>query len=62
MFEDIKTYANRRGDDAFATLEMQGIFVDETVNLYSPQTKQYLDNIDQSVKANEGFGAPRIVR
>jgi hypothetical protein len=62
VFEDIQTYAIRPEDDSISALEMQGIFVDETPNLYSPRTKQYLDDIDKSVKAIKGFGVPRLVR
>jgi hypothetical protein len=61
VFQDIKTYADRPGKEALKGLEVQGIFVDETVNLYSPQAKQYLRRIDDEVKASEGIGGDRIV-
>jgi hypothetical protein len=62
VFEDIQAYANLPTDDNNSALEMQGIFVDETPNLYSPHTKEYLEDIDKSVKAVKGIGAPRLVR
>jgi hypothetical protein len=61
VFQDIKTYADRPKQECFSGLEVQGIFVDETVNLYSPKAKQYLERIDVEVKANDGIGGERIV-
>jgi hypothetical protein len=62
VFEDIQAYANRPGDHGIPALQMQGIFVDETPNLYSPHTKQYLEGLDKSIKAIKGFREPPLVR
>jgi hypothetical protein len=61
VFQDIKTYAKWPKNEHLIKLEVQGIFVDETVNLYSPQAKQYLRRIDDEVKTSEGIGGNRIV-
>jgi hypothetical protein len=62
LVKDIETYAARSSDDSFQGLQVQGIFIDETVNLYSPKVKQYLDGIDEKIKTNDGIGGDRIVR
>jgi hypothetical protein len=62
LIKDVETYAARSNDDSFQGLEVQGIFIDETVNLYSPKVKQYLDGIDEKIKANDGIGGDRLVR
>jgi hypothetical protein len=61
VLKDIKMYADRPQKDCRDTLEVQGIFVDETVNLYSPKAAQYLRRIDDEVKANDGISGDRIV-
>ena len=59
--DDIQRYGSRsRG--SVAGLEVQGIFLDETTNLYSSRVKSYLDEIDEKVKAMVGIGGDRIVR
>jgi hypothetical protein len=58
--EDVEAYANR-SLDGVPGLEVQGIFVDETTNLYSSKVKRYLDEIDGKVKTTEGIGGERIV-
>jgi hypothetical protein len=57
---DIDTYANRAKDNV--GLQMQGIFLDETVNLYSPDVKEFLDAIDVKIKSTDGIGGNRTVR
>jgi hypothetical protein len=59
IFEDIETYAHRSAD--YGEFGMRGVFLDETVNLYSADTKQYLDAIDQKVKGTGGVGGDKIV-
>ncbi|KAH8724894.1 Spherulation-specific family 4 [Phaeosphaeriaceae sp. PMI808] len=60
VLQDVRTYATRPKDNSNAKLEIQGIFVDETVNLYSPHSKQYLDDIDRTVKTDTGIGGNKI--
>ncbi|KAF2855797.1 hypothetical protein T440DRAFT_475158 [Plenodomus tracheiphilus IPT5] len=60
VFEDIETYASRSTTDGGSGLGMQGIFVDETVNLYSEASKKYLDDIDRKVHMTEGFGGDKL--
>lgn len=62
VFDDIDMYATWSLDDEHQGLGVQGIFVDETVNLYSTDAKQYLDEIDQKVKTTEGIGGDGTVR
>jgi hypothetical protein len=61
VFEDIKTYAEWPKNEHLIELKVQGVFVDETVNLYSPQVKQYLREIDDAVKMSKGISGDRIV-
>lgn len=42
-------------------MKMEGVFVDETVNLYSKEMKRYLDGIDERVKREDAFGAEGLV-
>jgi hypothetical protein len=61
VFEDIETYAAWRNSNVCPGLGVDGIFIDETVNLYSPQAKQYLDSIDDRIVATDGIGGFRLV-
>ena len=61
VFEDIETYAERSLESGLKGLEVQGIFVDETVNLHSEEAKRYLDQIDRKVKETMGIGGDRLV-
>lgn len=61
VFEDIDTYAVRAEDVAFPGLGLQGVFVDETVNLYSEDAKKYLDQVDQKVKKSQGIAGRKLV-
>lgn len=61
VFQDIETYAERSENIVHSGLELQGIFVDETVNLYSDEAKQYLDRIDEKVKESSGIGGNKQV-
>ena len=59
VLEDIETYAERgRADDG---LKVDGIFVDESVNLYSEEAKSYLDAIDRKVGNSIGTTGNRLV-
>jgi hypothetical protein len=58
LFTDIETYAERGQKDG--GLIVEGIFVDETVNLYSEHAKRYLDAVDQ--KAKSSFGCRMVNR
>lgn len=62
VMEDIETYASRSTGDACVGLDVQGIFVDETVNLYTKEQKRYLDKIDGRVHEMDGIGGDKIVR
>ncbi|RMD42867.1 hypothetical protein DV735_g2291, partial [Chaetothyriales sp. CBS 134920] len=56
--EDIEKYAN------WSTVEglgIQGIFFDETPNLYSPDVVKYLADMDEIVKAEQGILGDRLV-
>ncbi|KAL5117886.1 hypothetical protein ACEQ8H_004204 [Pleosporales sp. CAS-2024a] len=59
VFQDIQAYANRSYDNE--TLQIQGVFVDETVNQYTPTVKTYLDSIDNMGWKNEGIGGERLM-
>ncbi|CAN9105369.1 unnamed protein product [Alternaria alternata] len=48
VLEDIETYRRRAREDD--RLRVEGIFVDETVNLYSEEAKKYLDAIDRRAR------------
>ncbi|KAF1934962.1 hypothetical protein EJ02DRAFT_460788 [Clathrospora elynae] len=60
LFADIEAYAERSNDKAHPGLGVQGIFVDETVNLYTEDAKRYLDSIDQKVERSFGFSSDRM--
>lgn len=59
VFQDIDTYATRKigGKDKL----FQGIFVDETVNIFSPEVKTYLDRVDSKIKGTQGLSGKRFV-
>lgn len=60
--DDIETYASRStGENAYAALGVQGIFVDETVNLYTKKQKDYLDKIDSRAHGLDGIGGDKII-
>lgn len=61
IFEDIETYAKRSNDAEHGGLGVQGVFLDETTNLYTEETKQYLDAIDQKAKGTGGIIGHRFV-
>lgn len=58
---DIGTYAGWAEDYARSGLAVQGIFFDETPNLYSATVATYLSAIDQSVKEMFGILGERLV-
>ncbi|KAH7069092.1 Spherulation-specific family 4 [Paraphoma chrysanthemicola] len=59
VFQDIDTYATRKinGKDNL----FQGIFVDETVNIFSPEVKTYLDRVDSKIKGTQGLSGKRLI-
>jgi hypothetical protein len=59
VYADIDAYAERSSTPG---LGVNGIFIDETDNHYTEDVKQYLDDLDTHIKANDGFGGDRIVR
>jgi hypothetical protein len=61
VFEDIMAYADWPNDQSCPGLGVEGVFVDETVNLHSVEAKHYLDSIDEKVKAASSIGGERIV-
>lgn len=61
VFQDVDTYAARGRDQTHPGLGMQGIFVDETPNLYTEHTKEHLDAIDRMVKGCHGIEGSRVV-
>jgi hypothetical protein len=58
---DIATYAGWAEDYARSGLAVQGIFFDETPNLYSASVATYLNTIDQIVKEMFGILRERLV-
>ncbi|KAF2828955.1 hypothetical protein CC86DRAFT_392221 [Ophiobolus disseminans] len=58
---DILTYASRPTIDENAELAMNGIFVDEVVNVYSDQVMQYLDSVDRCARQSKGIRGDQIV-
>lgn len=59
VLEDIGTYDRRGGEDD--RLRVDGIFIDETVNLYSEEAKRYLDAIDCRARTLIGVAERRTV-
>ncbi|KAG9194725.1 hypothetical protein G6011_04760 [Alternaria panax] len=59
VLEDIETYHRRSEQDD--RLSVDGIFVDETVNLYSEEAKKYLDAIDRRARTLIGVVENRMV-
>lgn len=57
--KDIDVYAHRGRETE--GLQVEGIFVDETVNLYSKEAKRYLDGIDEKVHCGDSFPGKRMV-
>lgn len=62
VVRDIESYAARSPHNAHSGLEMHGIFVDETVNLFNEEAKLYLDGLDGKVKETNGLYGNRVVR
>lgn len=57
---EIDRYARwRRHPDAPPGLHVEGIYVDETPNHYSPEAAQYLDHLRRLVKASDGLAGER---
>ncbi|KAF1955909.1 hypothetical protein CC80DRAFT_526036 [Byssothecium circinans] len=61
VFADIAKYAVWSEDERCPGLGVNGIFFDETPNLYSEDVKMYLDAISASVKSSEGISGDRMV-
>lgn len=61
VLEDIEKYADWSKDERFAGLGVEGIFFDETTNLFSKEVKEYLDAITTKVKEADGILGDKIV-
>ncbi|KAL6710347.1 hypothetical protein ACN47E_009293 [Coniothyrium glycines] len=65
VLDDVETYALRTGElngqRIPNSLNLRGIFVDETVNLYTEESKAWLDSVDCKVKSCRQFGPDGIV-
>ena len=59
--KDVFTYASRPITGKDDQLAIEGIFVDEVVNLYSDQAIQYLGRVDKYARQAEGIRGDRIV-
>jgi hypothetical protein len=42
-------------------MKVHGVFVDETVNLFSEGAKKYLDGIDNKVRCDDAFSGKGMV-
>jgi hypothetical protein len=58
VFDDVAKYA---AWSAQPNLGVQGIFVDETPNLYSASRVSYLNTVSQQIKASAGLLGDRLV-
>lgn len=62
---DVETYAARTRDGCVesetAVFKLSGIFIDETVNVYSEDAKDWLDAVDSKVRSCGAFGDGRMV-
>jgi hypothetical protein len=56
---DIETYDRRGREDSKCRVD--GIFIDETVNLYSEEAKRYLDSVDHAASTLLGVAGKRLV-
>ncbi|KAF2268664.1 hypothetical protein CC78DRAFT_529675 [Lojkania enalia] len=61
VLRDIATYADWSKDFSINGLGVNGIFFDETPNVYSEEVKTYLDSITEAVKSDTGIRGERIV-
>jgi hypothetical protein len=59
VLQDIRTYADRSLEDE--KFQVQGVFVDETPNLYTLKTKQYLDTLNSVAWKSAHMGGERLV-
>ena len=62
VFADVAKYAAWSKDTRYPGLGVCGIFFDETPNLFSKESKSYLDAVSAKVKGSEGILGGRIVR
>ena len=61
VFDDVASYANWSSSLEFPGLRVDGIFFDETPNVYSDEAKRYLNDITKRVKENTGIMRDRLV-
>ncbi|KAF2108083.1 Spherulation-specific family 4 [Lophiotrema nucula] len=61
VLKDIEKYAERSSDLATVGCGVEGIFFDETTNVYSEEVKTYLDAISEGVKASDGILGDKLV-
>jgi hypothetical protein len=59
VLEDIETYDRRGREDI--RYRVDGIFLDETVNLYSEEAKRYLDTVDRRARDLMGLAGRELV-
>jgi hypothetical protein len=61
VFDDIASYASWSSNVEFPSLRVDGIFFDETPNVYSDEAKTYLNDITKRVKEHTGIMKDRLV-
>lgn len=61
VFRDLAKYAGWAKHPTQSNLGLQGIFVDETPNLYSSSKASYLDAVSQYIKSSAGISGKRLV-
>jgi hypothetical protein len=58
VLDDIESYDRRGREDS--KYRVDGIFLDETVNLYSEEAKGYLDTVDRRAQVLAGVAKRRM--
>ncbi|KAL5320229.1 hypothetical protein ACEPPN_011030 [Leptodophora sp. 'Broadleaf-Isolate-01'] len=58
---DINLYAGWAAENATTGLGIEGIFLDETPNHFSPERAEYLQAVQQHIKATSGILGDRLV-
>jgi hypothetical protein len=61
VLKDVKSYGAWSEDEKWPGLGVEGIFFDETPNVYSEESKTYLDAITKAVKDNTGILGHKLV-
>ena len=60
VLDDVSTYASWR--NANTSLQLHGIFYDETPNNYTESGIEYMQRIDEFAKGHDGFGGVNYVK